>query len=479
MNLTQIALENNRVTIVVLLVVLLLGLVGYQAMPRDSMPPYTIRVASVVTSFPGAGPERVEALITSKIEEVAQELPELKTVTSESRTGLSVVSVELKQEVPPDKLQAVWDRLRRKIDTIRSDLPEGIRGPEVKDDGIGVVYGIVIGLTGDGFTFAELETYAKDLRDDLIKLPDAAEVKISGIQEERIYLQFNDARLAELGLSAQKIKNSIASTNIVFSGGEVSLEDERLVLEPTGSYADLDDLGRTLIAVGKDGSVYLGDVTRIVRDYETPQQRLVKVNGQPGLSLSVALSEGANIIKLGKEIDQLVALHQARLPLGITLNRVASQDFEVEKSVANFTNNLLQSVAIVLLSMLIFLGLRTGLVVASLIPMTIVATLFIMGLLDLGLNQVSLAALIMALGMLVDNAIVVSEAIVVKMEKGTDAKEAAIESARELAVPLLVSSLTTSAAFLSFFLAESIMGEMVGPLFSVISIALLSSWLLS
>ena len=479
MNLTQIALENNRVTIVVLLVVGLLGLAGYRTMPRDSMPPYTIRVASVVTSFPGAGPERVEALITSKIEEVTQELPELKTVASESRTGLSVVSVELKQEVPPEELQAVWDRLRRKIETIRSDLPEGIYGPEVKDDGIGVVYGIVIGLTGDGFTFAELETYAKDLRDDLIKLPDAAEVKISGIQEERIYLQFNDARLAELGLSAQKIKNSIASTNIVFSGGEVSLEDERLVLEPTGSYADLDDLGRTLIAVGKDGSVYLGDVTRIVRAYETPQQRLVKINGQPGLSLSVALSEGANIIKLGKEIDQLVALHQARLPLGITLNRVASQDSEVEKSVANFTSNLLQSVTIVLLSMLIFLGLRTGLVVASLIPMTIVATLFIMGTFDIGLNQVSLAALIMALGMLVDNAIVVSEAIVVKMEEGADAKEAAIESARELAVPLLVSSLTTSAAFLSFFLAASIMGEMMGPLFSVISIALLSSWLLS
>ena len=479
MNLTQIVLENNRVTIVALLVVVLLGLAGYQTMPRDSMPPYTIRVASVVTRFPGAGPERVEALITSKIEEVAQELPELKTVTSESRTGLSIVSVTLKQEVQPDKLQAVWDRLRRKVETIRSNLPEGIQGPEVKDDGIGMVYGIVIGLTGDGFTFAELKAYARDLRDDLIKLPDAAAVKISGIQEERIYLQFNDARLAELGLSAQKIKNSIASTNIVFSGGEVSLEDERLVLEPTGSYADLEDLGRTLIAVGKGGSVALGDITRIVRAYQTPQQHLVKINGQPGLSLSVALSKGANIIKLGKEIDQLVALHQARLPLGITFNRVASQDFEVAKSVANFTSNLLQSVAVVLLSMLLFLGLRTGLVVASLIPMTIVSTLFIMGLLNIGLNQVSLAALIMALGMLVDNAIVVSEAIVVKMEKGTDARAAAIESTRELAVPLLVSSLTTSAAFLSFFLAKSTMGEIVGPLFSVISIALLSSWLLS
>ena len=479
MNITRIALENSRVTVTALLVVLLMGLAGYQALPRDSMPPYTVRVASVVTSFPGAGPERVEALITSRIEEIAQELPELKTVTSESRTGLSVVSVELAQEVAPAELQAVWDRLRRKLEAIRSELPSGTGGPRVNDDGIGVVYGIAIGLVGDGFSFAELEAYAEVLRDDLIKLPDASEVEISGIQEERIYLEFNNARLAELGLSANMIKNSVASTNIVFPGGEVSLEDERVVLEPTGSYADLEDISRTLIPVGGGGSVYLGDITRIRRAYQAPRQRLVRINGQPGLALSVALTEGANIIQLGKEIDRLLAARQAQLPLGITLNRVASQDFEVEKAVADFTGNLLQSVVIVLLSMLLFLGLRTGLVVASLIPMTIVATFFVMGLFGLGLNQVSLAALIMALGMLVDNAIVVSESIMVKMEQGAAARAAAIESSRELAVPLLVSSLTTSAAFLSFFLAESIMGEIVSPLFVVISIALLSSWLLS
>ena len=479
MNLTRIALENNRVTALVLLIVLLMGLVGYQAMPRDSMPPYTVRVASVVTGFPGVGPERVEALITSKIEEVVQELPDLKTVASDSRTGLSVVSVELKLDVPPTELQAVWDHLRRKIETIRPDLPDGIDGPKVKDDGIGVVYGIVIGVLGDGFTFADLETYAESLRDDLIKLPDAAEVEISGAQEEQIYLEFNNARLAELGLSANMIKNSIASTNIVFSGGEVGLENERVALEPTGSYADLQDLERTLIPVGGSGSVYLGDITRVVRAFRSPPRRLVKINGQPGLALSVALSEEANIINLGQEIDRLLAVHQERLPLGVVLSRLASQDFEVEKAVDDFTGNLLQSVAVVLVSMLLFLGLRTGLVVASLIPMAILATLFIMGLFDLGLNQVSLAALIMALGLLVDNAIVVSEAIMVRMEKGAAAKEAAIESARELAVPLLVSSLTTSAAFLCFFLAESTMGEIVSPLFSVVSIALLSSWLLS
>ena len=479
MNITRIALDNSRVTITAMLVVLLMGLSLYQTMPRDSMPPYTVRVATVVTTFPGAGPERVEALITSRVEEAAQELPELKTVTSESRTGLSIVSVELGQEIPQTGLQPVWDRLRRKLETIRADLPAGIDGPTVKSDGIGVVYGIMIGLVGDGFTFAELETYAEGLRDDLIKLPDASEVEIAGIQEERIYLEFNNARLAELGLSANMIKNSIASTNIVFPGGEVSLEDERVVLEPTGSYADLNDLGRTLISVGTGGSVYLGDITHIVRGYRSPRHHLVKINGQPGLTLSVALAEGASIIRLGEEIDRLLSAYQERLPLGITLNRAASQDFEVVKSVSDFTVNLLQSVAIVLLTMLAFLGLRTGLVVASLIPMAIVATIFVMGMLDIGLNQVSLAALIVSLGMLVDNAIVVSEAITLKMEKGAVARDAAIDSCRELAVPLLVSSLTTSAAFLCFFLAESIMGEIVGPLFSVVSIALLSSWLLS
>ena len=184
-------------------------------MPRDSMPPFTIRAASVVTGFPGAGPERIESLITGRIEEVAQELPELKTVTSESVTGLSVVSVALEPDIPPGELQAVWDRLRRKIDNIRPDLPEGTQGPELRADGLGVVYGIVVGLTGDGFTFAELEALARELRDDLIKLPDASEVRISGVQEERIYLQFNDARMAELGLSAQNIRNHIATTNIV------------------------------------------------------------------------------------------------------------------------------------------------------------------------------------------------------------------------------------------------------------------------
>ena len=244
MNLTKIAIENSRVTLMILIVIMVLGLVGYNNLSRDSMPPFTIRVCTVVTNFPGASPERVEELITDKIEKVVQELPELKNVTSESRTGLSVVSLSLTDDIAEEDLQPVWDRLRRKIEGIQEDLPSGIRGPNVKDDGIGVVYGIQLALLGEDYSFYELKQYADDIRDDLIKLEDASEAIIKGVQEEQIYVEFDNASLAKLGISAAQLQNVISATNIVFPGGEVSLEDERIVLEPTGNFEDLGGPGK-------------------------------------------------------------------------------------------------------------------------------------------------------------------------------------------------------------------------------------------
>ncbi len=480
MNITQIALDNNRVTIVILLIILLYGLMSYNQLSRDSMPPYTIRVCNVITRFPGASPERVEELITDKIEKVAQELPELKSVTSESRTGLSVVTVEVTPDIQEQDLQAIWDKLRRKIEDIKDDLPDGSQEPNVDDDGLGVVYGIMLGIEGDGFSFFELKNYAEDIRDDLIKLDDASRVEISGIQEEQIYVEFDNARLADVGLTSAQLQNIISATNIVFPGGEVSLEDKRIVLEPTGNFEDIEDLEKTLIPVGQNGeTVELGDITRIIRDYKNPPDNLVRINGSPSLAISIALKEGANLIRLGEIIDQKLIEYNQELPIGVQLIRTAKQDYYVNNKISDFLNNVIQAIVIVLAVMLVFLGLRTGLVVASLIPMTMVMTLMLMNLFNIGLNQVTLAALIMALGMLVDNAIVVSESIIVKMEEGKSARISAIESSKELAIPLLISSLTTSAAFLAFFLAEDVMGEIVGPIFSVITIALLSSWILS
>ena len=478
MNLTKFSIHRNRVVLSILVIVIVLGAFTYKSLSRDSMPPYTIRVASIVSSFPGASPERVEELVTDKIEKVAQELPELKLVESTSRTGLSVVQVELRMEVTPEELQPVWDRLRRKLNVIKG-LPKNVK-PVLKDDGLGEIFGIAIGLVSDGFSFTELKDYADEIRNDLIKLEDAAKVEINGDQEERVFVEFDNTRLKSYGLTANKLQSILSATNILSSGGEISVEDERIILEPTGNFNSLNDIKNTLISIGQNNQVVaLNDITTVKKGYIDPPTQKVRINGKDAVSLHISLKEGANIIKLGEEVDILLNQWQEKLPIGLEAYRISSLDTYINLKISDFVNNLIQAIVIVLAVMLLFLGFRTGMVIASLIPLVTITTLLIMGFIDMGLNQITLAALIMALGMMVDNGIVVAESIIVKMEQGHDVKKAAIDSCSELIIPLLISTLTTSAAFLSFFMAASVMGDVMGPLFVVISIALLSSWLIS
>ncbi len=478
MNLTEFSINRNYFVLSILVVVMLMGLVGFQVLSRDSMPPYTIRTATIVSSFPGASPERVEELVTDKIEKVAQELPELKKITSTSRTGLSVIIVELRMEVTPNELQPVWDRLRRKLNDIEG-LPSNVT-PNLKDDGLGEVYGIAIGVTSDGYSYAEMKAYADDIRDDLIKLPDAAKVELNGAQEERVFVEFDNTKLKTYGLTSSILQSTISNTNILSSGGEINVEDERIVLEPTGNFNDLSNIKEMLIPIGDSGQVLaLEDITTVKKGYINPPKQKVRINGKDAVSLHVSLKEGANIIKLGEELDVVLAKWQQKLPYGLEVSRLASIDTYIDLKISDFIGNLLQAVGIVLAVMLFFLGLRTGLVIASLIPIVTITTLMVMGLIDVGLNQITLAALIMALGMMVDNAIVVAESIMVKMEEGVPARKAAIDSCSELFTPLLISTLTTSAAFLAFFMAESVMGDIMGPIFVVITIALLSSWIIA
>ena len=478
MNLTQFAINKNRISLSLLLIVVLLGASMYKNLPRDSMPPYTVRVATIVSGFPGANPQRVELLVSKNIEEVVQEIPEVKTITSQSRTGISVVTVTLKDEVKPHRLQDVWDELRRKLEEMDT-LPQGVI-PNLKDDDVGVVYGIMLGLVSDEFSYGDMEDVARRIKDELISLPDSAKVVLGGVQEQQVVVAFDTTRLREYGLTVDKLKQIIQTTNILDSGGEINVGSKRLILEPTGNYDTIEALKKTIIPVGDTGKVvYLDAITHIRRAYETPATELVRVNGKPAISLSISLKEGANIIKLGQMVDEKIAGYNNRLPLGLTVIRLASLDGYVQKSIDSFINNLLQSIVIVMAVMLVFLGVRTGLVVASLIPLVTIMTLMLMGGIHMGLNQVTLAALIMALGMMVDNGIVVSESFIVKKDEGKTSMEAAVGTCRELMIPLLISTLTTSAAFLSFYLAESAMGDIMGPLFVVISIALVSSWLLS
>lgn len=476
MNLTELAIKNKCLFFALLAVMLFFGAATFRDMPRDDMPSFLIRAVSIVSSFPGAGPERVELLVTDRIEKVVQEIPEIDFITSESRAGISIVTASIKES--EFDLQPIFDRIRRKVEDVQRELPDGV-AVNVKDE-LGDVFGILLGLTADGYTYAELKEIADEVRDGLIKIPDAAKVKVVGTQDERVYIEFDNARLAELGLSKSRIQNLLASTNILFPGGDIRIGDERVILEPTGNFETLGDLERMIVPTDNISElVYLGDIAQIRRGYLDPPATRVRINGEPGVVLGVNVKQGGNIVQLGQQVDAQIDAYKRSYPIGVEFLRASSQDRVVDASVGNFVYNLLQAVAVVLITMLLFLGLRTGLVVASLIPSSMVMTILIMTMLDIGLNQVSLAALIIALGMLVDNAIVMSESMLVKMEEGQAAAAAAIASSRELAGPLLVSSLTTAAAFLAFYLAESVMGEIMGQIFLVVSTALLSSWIMS
>ena len=478
MNLAQFSINKNRITFMVLISIIVLGMAMYFGLSRDSMPPFTVRVATVVSQFPGASPERVELLVTDKVEKIAQELPELKDVKSTSRSGLSVVKITLKDDVPKEKMQLVWDRLRRKLNTIKG-LPEGVK-PNLNSDGIGEVYGIVVGLTSDGYSYAEMKEYVDDIKDHLIKLPSAAKVELGGEQEERVFVEFDNASLKEYNLSASKLQKSISSTNILNSGGQINVGDERIILEPTGNFSSVNDIRDMLIPVGNGSQlVKLGDITTVTKGYIDPPTQKVRINGKEAISIHINLKENANVIVLGKEVDKVLNDWQQRLPIGLELTRVSSIDKYIDVKVNDFIVNLIQSIVIVLIVMLVFLGIRTGFVISSLIPIVMITTLMVMGLMNIGLNQVTLAALIMALGMLVDNAIVVAETIMVKMEEGIERKKAAIDAFSELWMPLLISTLTTSAAFLAFYLSPTTMGDIVGPIFIVITITLLSSWIIA
>ncbi|NOU53185.1 efflux RND transporter permease subunit [Pseudoalteromonas sp. JBTF-M23] len=477
MNITRLALENNRTAWVLIIAMLVFGILAFNKMPKDYDPGFIIRTAQVVTYFPGASPQRVEALVTDQIEKVVQQIPELDYVSSTSKTGVSIVSVNIKESYK--NMRPIWDNLRRKIQSIESDLPKGAQAPIVNDE-FGDVFGIVIGLTGEGYSHRELEDVAEQVRDTFLRLPDAAKVEIYGTQEQRVFIEFENSRLAALDLSAGILQQQLAARNIVNPGGSLYVGDETLVVEPSGNFESVTEIANTIINVpGSEQVILLSDIARVYRDHIEPAKAKVRVGNEQGLTIGISMRKGGNNLELGAQVKQAIKRLEAVYPIGVEFKLLSFLPQEVEKKVDDFVSNLVQAVLVVTVVMLFTLGLRTGLVVASLIPMSMVFGILVMSFFEISIDQISLAALIIALGMLVDNGIVMSENIMVQMEQGKRAIDAAIESAQALKIPLLVSSLTTGAAFLPIFLAESSTGEYTASLFKVVTITLLCSWLLA
>lgn len=477
MNLTKLAITNNRTSIVLLIVILFSGISAYQNMPKDYDPGFILRTAQVITYFPGASPARVESLVSDKIEKAIQEIPELDFVKSESRTGISIVSANIKERYK--KMRPIWDNLRRKIQSIETKLPSEAQRPVINDE-FGDVFGIVIGVTAENFSYRELKQITDDVKDELLTLVEVGKVDIFGEQDERVFIEYNNARLSELGLSPSQLSEQLASRNIVIPGGSIDLEDEKISLEPTGNFESIQEIAKTIIQIpGSDQVLYLNELASVRRGYVDPVSSKLNVSGQRGLTIAVSMREGGNNLLLGTQVKDTISRLTGIYPIGVEFSFLSFLPQEVDEKVDDFVSNLLQAVVIVTLVMLFFLGLRTGLIVAALIPASMVFGILIMSVFNISIDQISLAALIIALGMLVDNGIVMSENIMVQMAEGKQPIDAAIDSANELKFPLLTSSLTTSAAFLPIFLAESSTGEYTASLFKVVTITLLCSWVLS
>ncbi len=478
MRLTELAIKNNRVTVISLIIILVSGLITFKSISQSEFPAFTIRVATVMTVFPGATPEKIEKLVTDKLEKKIQEMPEIDFIKSENRAGVSIIYVNIKDDYK--NMRPVWDTLRRKINSVKNDLPSGIYGPFVNDE-FGEVFGTLLSVKGKGFSYRELKDVSDKIRNNLLNIKDVAKVNIIGEQKEKIFIEYNNEKLARFNIPPLYIKKLLNQQNIITPGGSIELDNKKIIyLEPSGNFKNIEELKNTIVRLANRKDVFfLKDLVSIKKGYVTPVKGKVHSSGEDSLILAVSMRKGGNIINLGKDVRKTLKILNKDIPYGMDIDIMYFQPDIVSSSVNNFLINLFQSILIVILILLVLLGLKTGILVAGMIPVTIIMTFLAMYFFKLGINQVSLAALLIALGMLVDNSIVVSESILVQIKNGISPYKAAISSTKELYKPLLISSLITSSAFLPIFLADSKVGEYTSAIFKVVTITLLSSWLLS
>jgi multidrug efflux pump subunit AcrB len=476
-NITAFAINFRQFTFTVLLCLMVAGYEAYLALPRAQDPGFIMRRAQILIPFPGASPSRVELLVTDKIEKALQVMPEVDYIDSESRTGLSVINVNIKETYTD--VRPIWDDMRRKVDKVKTELPNGVLTPIINDD-FGDVFDIVIGITGDRLNYAELKSVTDAVRNEFLSLDQVAKVDIYGAQEDRIFVEYNNTRLSELKISPLQLIDVLGAHNIVNSGGEVNTGTEIITLEPTGSFRSLEELGQTLINIpGTKTVIALQDLAHIYRAFKDPPSTITHCTGKNCIALAISLRKGGNIIEMGRQVREVLATLKKQYPVGVEFHELIFQSDVVNFIIENFVSNLLQAICYAVGVTLIFLGLRTGIVASVLVPMSILASLLVMRIMNIGLDQVSLAALIIALGMLVDNSVVMCENMIGEMENGKTPIEAAIDSANELKIPLLTSTLCTSAAFLPIYLAESVTGEYTASIFKVVTITLLCAWVLA
>jgi len=477
MNITRIALDNSRMTWVALAMVICLGLIVYADFPSREDPVVRISRAVISTQFPGLPPEQVESLISKKIEEKLRELGDVEHITSTSLTGQSIVSVQAYQSQPD--FDKVWDKVRRKLEDVKPLLPQGTQGPFLNDD-YGDVAIVTAALTGDGWSMAELRERARAIRDRLYTVEGIRRVTLYGVPEEKVYLEAPAAMVEAQGISLSRIVQAVQDQNHILPAGQVMTERRYISVETSGKLNSVRDLEQVQVAAEKgQGVLPLKDYLSVRSSYGEPPRELAFFNGREAIVIAASMQQGRNILELGPRLKQFLQQTATELPVGMQLQLATFQPEVVDEAISSVKGSLYQTLFIVLGVVVLALGVSEGLIVGLTVPLTILLTLLVMFVLEIDLQFISLASLIIALGMLVDNGIVVAENIHLRLHRGEERYQAALSACKELALPLLTSTLTTVLAFAPILMANSASGEYTRSLAQVVSISLLASWLIS
>ena len=473
-NLSAWALRHQALVVYLIALATLAGILAYTRLAQSEDPPFTFRVMVIRTFWPGATARQVQEQVTDRIGRKLQETPAIDFLRSYSRPGESLIFFTMKDSAPVKDVPETWYQIRKKVGDIGYTLPPGVQGPFFNDE-FGDVYTNIWTLEGDGFTPAQLHDYADQLRTVLLRVPGVGKVDYFGDPDQRIFIEVNNAQLTRLGISPQQLGQAINAQNDISSAGTLTTSDDRVFVRPSGQFDNVDAIADTLIRI--NGRTFrLGDLATVKRGYDDPAVTQMRSNGKAVLGIGVTMQPGGDVIRLGKALDAESKDLQAQLPAGLKLTLVSSMPHAVAHSVDDFLEAVAEAVAIVLVVSLVSLGLRTGMVVVISIPVVLAVTALFMYLFDIGLHKVSLGTLVLALGLLVDDAIIAVEMMAVKLEQGYTRARAAAFAYTSTAFPMLTGTLVTVSGFLPIALAKSSTGEYTRSIFEVSAIALIASW---
>ena len=475
MKLVKYFLQKKSVTILLLVLVLAGGLLAYVKMGKLEDAPFTIKQALVLTPYPGASPSEVQSQVTDILEESIQALGELYYLKTENRAGLSKITVYVKKETRADEMQQLWDKLRRKVNDVQNKLPEGA-GPSVVNDDFGDVLGVFYGLTGSGHSYRELENQAKLIKNEILKVKDVAKVEIYGTQTPTIDISVSPSVMARSGITMADISRAFEAQNKVVDAGGIDAGSNRLRIESTGNFYSLNDI-RNLTIVSHTGEHFrLADITRIEESYQTPASNLMRINGQPAVGIAISTVPTGNVVDMAAAVKESLERLSGSMPEGFELVTIYDQGYESAIANRGFILNLIISVLTVVAILLFFIGLKNGLLIGSGLVFSIFATLIVMLCTDIALQRMSLAAIIIAMGMLVDNAIVVSDSALVNMQRGMRKRVAIMRACSSTALPLLAATIIAILTFLPIYFSPHITGELLSSLVIVIGVSLMFSW---